>query len=38
MYKLHKNQGGFIPMIVCLVLLIVPVLYLSFRHVSQDQH
>jgi len=38
MRKLRAKQNGFIPMIICLVLLIAAVLYLSYQHVSHAQH
>jgi len=38
MRKLKSRQGGFIPMIICLILLIVAVLYISYRQVLQAQH
>jgi predicted PolB exonuclease-like 3'-5' exonuclease len=31
------DQNGFIPMIVCLIVLIAAVLYVSYQHVSQVQ-
>jgi len=31
------DQNGFIPMIICLILIIVAVLYFSYKHVSQAQ-
>ena len=38
MSAFRRDQRGFIPMIICLILLIVAVLYISYQHVSQAQH
>jgi amino acid transporter len=38
MLKLKHNQAGFIPMIICLILLIAAVLYVSYHYVAQAQH
>jgi len=38
MAKLKNNQNGFIPMIICLILIIVGVLYFAYHHVAQAQH
>ncbi|HEY4160872.1 MAG TPA: hypothetical protein VGM08_02300 [Candidatus Saccharimonadales bacterium] len=32
------DQNGFIPMLICLALLIVTVVYFAYRVVSQAQH
>lgn len=36
----HKklDQNGFIPMIICLVLLIAAVIYIAYHHVARLQH
>jgi len=38
MRKSRYGQSGFIPMIICLVLIIVAVLYFSYQHVARVQH
>ena len=38
MRKLKQNQDGFITMIVCMVLIVVAVLYLAYKHVAAVQH
>lgn len=37
MRNLKQNQNGFIPMIICLILIIVAVLYFAYHHVAQVQ-
>jgi hypothetical protein len=38
MKKLNNNQNGFITMILCLLILIIAVLYVSYTHVANAQH
>lgn len=38
MRKLKQNQSGFIPMLICLLLIIVAVLYFSYHFVARAQH
>ena len=38
MRKTKLNQNGFIPMLICLAILIVAVLYLAYHYVSKAQH
>lgn len=38
MRKLSQNQNGFIPLILCLILLIAAVVFISYQHVAQAQH
>jgi len=38
MRKLKRNQQGFIPMLICLFVVIVAVLYISYHYVSKAQH
>jgi amino acid transporter len=37
MRKLYDSQSGFIPMIICLVVLVVAVLYVSYHVVAKAQ-
>lgn len=38
MRKLQGNQSGFIPMLICLFLIVVAVLYFAYQHVQHAQH
>jgi len=38
MRALRNNQSGFIPMLICLFVVIVAVLYFSYHYVSKAQH
>lgn len=38
MRKTKLNQNGFIPMIICLILIIAAVLYFTYHHVARLQH
>lgn len=37
MNKLKQNSAGFIPMIICIILVIVGVLYFAYTRVAQAQ-
>ncbi len=38
MRSLKNDQNGFVPMLICLVLIIAAVLYFSYEHVVRAQH
>jgi hypothetical protein len=37
MRMLKKNENGFIPLIICLIVLIIIIVYVSYHYVSKAQ-